>query len=95
MGTRRAQQEAIARAVADHTGGDVPAYREPEIPAAAYPDALTDDAITQGVVAFLLLNNMRSGSLADLDLDLYRLLKAYLLHPESRAELNTVVAHHR
>ncbi len=94
MGSRREHQEAIARAVADHTGGPPVAYRETEIRADDYAETLTPDAIEHGVVALLLVNNMRSGSIADLDLDLYKLLQAYLLHPECRAEINAIVKRH-
>ena len=47
---------------------------------------LTSQGITAGVVAFALLNNMSGGSVGSIDL--YTLLRAYLLYPDKRRRIN-------
>lgn len=54
-----------------------------------YHKKLKPADVNDGVLAFVLLNGMGGGSLGDVDL--YTLLKAYLLDPEKRAALNTLV----
>lgn len=59
------------------------------IKAAEYHRALTPRDIENGVAAFVDLNNMQGGSAGDVDL--FRLLKKYLLDLDARREINTLI----
>jgi len=50
---------------------------------------LTREQCDQGVVAFVHACNLAGGS--GMDVDLYKVVRNYLWHPEARAEINTIV----
>ncbi len=50
---------------------------------------LDEEDVLNGVVAFLLFTNLGAGSVGDIDL--YELLKAYLLDLDKRRKLNAVL----
>ena len=56
-------------------------------------EALSAEDINHGITAFVLFTNLSGGSVGDIQL--YKLLQAYLLDPGKRAALNaTLVATH-
>lgn len=61
------------------------------IRAAEYHTALTPRDIDSAVAAFVNLHNLEGGSAGDVDL--YRLLRKYLLNLEARREINAVIHH--
>jgi hypothetical protein len=51
--------------------------------------ALSRHQIDQGVVALVVHSNLSGGSVGDMDL--YKLVRTYLLDPRARSEINAVV----
>jgi hypothetical protein len=60
------------------------------IPVAKYHEQLTPQLIDDGVLAFILLTNMQAGSDVNKGFDLYNIMKAYILEPEKRKEINEI-----
>ncbi len=50
---------------------------------------LTREQCDQGVIALVHACNLSGGSV--MDMDLYKLIRIYLWHPNARAEINAVV----
>lgn len=58
------------------------------VSSASYRD-LSREQIDQGVVALVVHCNLSGGSVDDMNL--YKLVKAYLWHPHARTEINAVM----
>ncbi len=54
------------------------------------PTQLTDQQINNGVVLFVLFNNLPGGSFGEVDL--YRLLQRYVRNPEARNRINALLS---
>jgi hypothetical protein len=70
----------------DWPASTIPEFTEKRISLGKCHEKLTAGGIEAGVTAFIVLNNLNGGSVGDVQL--FRLLKKYLLDKESRRAIN-------